>query len=135
MSLTLVNKKTQSEMELGYGKFLILRYAVAGYCNKTVGKHYKKLLNNYYKYSGDAKQKFLDEYDKKTQSLIDDGTLDKDIAHFLYQSDCEGKLSCKQTKKLVSLLNKQDFILDDTLVKFRTFVNSCVKNGTGLEWY
>lgn len=107
MGITIESKRCSCD--LGYGGFNRFRTMVAKLVNEEVSEHYAKLMNPDVMYLRDSERvDFFKEYDAKTLELIEDGKLTPEIANFLLQSDCDGKINRKQAKMVYELIKSCD---------------------------
>ena len=126
--------------DLGYGGFKVFRDKVSSMVSKEIEEHYTTEFDKGMFLYGEAREKFFKEYDKKTDKLIKDNKLDLDIAIFLYKSDCDGKLTKKQSKKVYDLIKDCDDNLSygysdrpdcATMKDFKQIFG----NGSTVKWY
>ena len=126
--------------DLGYGGFKVFRDKVSSMVNKEVEEHYTTEFNKGMILYGEARTNFFKEYDKKTEELIKEKKLDLDVAIFLYKSDCDGKLTKKQSKKVYDLIKDCDDNLSygysgrpdcATMKDFKQIFG----NGSTVKWY
>ena len=141
MGLTIRCKKTGRAIDMGCGGFFNLRCEVAELCGKAIGDHYNAM--RYAPFLSPAREEYFTEYDRRTEQLVNDGTLDIKIADFLYQSDCEGRIRYGACKNLLKAIGDYD---DDVIygyagwkhpAMFRDFVailKDCVKNRCDMIW-
>lgn len=107
MGITIESKRYACD--LGYGGFNRFRVGVAKRVSDEVGNHYGKLTDGSVMYLwGKERDEYFKSYDAKTSELIEEGKLPAEIANFLYQSDCEGKIDRKQAKMIYELIKECD---------------------------
>ena len=123
--------------DMGYITFFALRRDIAYTISEEFGQHYSDM----------PKAGFIgfDEYDRRTEELIKKHHCKERFLSFLYQSDCNGKLSpykCKalldqingmQSKKLYGYTAYPNCCL--TIDKFRELLKECFDRKVYLVWY
>ena len=57
---------------------------------------------------GSEREEYFNKYDAKTDELIEQNIVTIEVANFLYQSDCEGKIDRKKAKQLYELIKECD---------------------------
>lgn len=141
MGITLKCKKTGTDYDMGYFDFMRLREKVAELCSEEFGKHYKKLF--YAPAIGEARAEFFQEFDKKTQELLDAKAVHIKIADFCLQSDCNGKIQYGACKEIYKHVKDYD---DDycygysaspnamTFKDFKHLLLECIENKSQLVW-
>lgn len=141
MGVTIQCKKTGRGIDMGYGGFNNLRRKVAELCGTAVGGHYAGL--DCAPFLSPAREEYFKSYDKKTQQLVDNGTLDIKIADFLYQSDGEGRIRYGACKNLLKVIGDYDnniiygYCGHKNPAMFRDFVailKECVKEKCDMVW-
>lgn len=142
MGVTLSNGK--KSIDMGYMGFNKLRTTVAEITGKEIGDHYKCLEKGMFIFNEQEKEDFFKKYNKKIDEIEDDYKIPRGILHFLYQSDCGGRLKRKKIKELYEIVKNHD---DDILygytdredcAKFKDFkeiLKQCVDEKLRLEWY
>ena len=96
MGLTIKGKfKDSPSYDMGYITFFRLRRDIAYTVSEEFGKHYEQL--------SEACAKLIDvaDYNIETERLIKKYHCKERFLEFLYQSDCEGKLSPFMCKALL----------------------------------
>lgn len=84
--------------------FFRLRSKIAELYSKELGEHYAELSKRNEEIDFEA-------HDRKTESLWEQyDEIGKAVIHFIYQSDCGGKLTPKESRLV---LNVMDFLEDD----------------------
>ena len=107
MGITISSKRYGCDM--GYGGFGRFRNIVAEKVNEKVYSHYSCLSETETMFlSGNKSDEFFDKYNAKTEDLIKQGELTEEIANFLYQPDCEGKVNRNQAKEIYELIKDCD---------------------------
>lgn len=138
MGITISSKKYGCDM--GYGGFGRFRCTIANLVNEEVGKHYADLEKAMLLLGKGERTRFFEEYNKKTNDLIADMKLSVEVANFLHQSDCEGKIDKNQAEEIYQLIKK----CDDSDIFGYVGRNDCatmldLKNifndGTQVKWY
>ena len=103
MGITISSKRYSCDM--GYGGFGRFRNVIAKQISEKVYSHYYCLSEPETMFlSGKKKDDFFKEYDAKTEELVKQGELTEEIANFLYQPDCEGKVNRNQAKEIYELI-------------------------------
>lgn len=143
MGVALGNCK--STIDLGYYGFFRLRNKVAELLDKEFGNLYKDIPDiQRQAYISDNSEKVWDAYNNKLNEIIDRKHLNDDVLDFLFQPDCNGKLSYKGCRSLYSII--KDY--DDNVVygypgqknpakfaDFKAIVEDCYKHRRQLTWY
>lgn len=94
---------------MGYGGFGRFRNAVAEKVNDEFYNHYLSLSDSKVVFlSGKEREEYFEKYDATTNEYIEQGTVTVEVANFLYQSQCEGKIDRKQAKKIYELIRECD---------------------------
>ncbi|HYF75297.1 MAG TPA: hypothetical protein VD757_01810 [Candidatus Nitrosocosmicus sp.] len=107
MGITISSKRHSCDM--GYGGFGRFRNAVAEKVNAEFYKHYLKLSDPEAIFSfGSEREKYFLKYDAKTKEFIEQSIVTVEVANFLYQSDCGGKIDRKQAKQIYELIKECD---------------------------
>jgi DNA-binding MurR/RpiR family transcriptional regulator len=107
MGVTISSKRHSCDM--GYHGFDRFRNAVAEKVNDKFYKHYLKLSDSETMFlMGKARKDFFEEYDTTTKEYIKQNVVTIEIANFLYQSDCNGKIDRKQAKQIYELIKECD---------------------------
>lgn len=134
MGITIRSKRHQCDM--GYIGFMHFRTVVASGLSKEIESHYSELFNSPY---GPDRERFFKLYDAKTESFIENKKLSVDIANFLYQADCGGKINRGQAKQIYELIKD----CDDEIIFGYTGKPDCAKmsdlkkifsDGTMVKW-
>ena len=138
MGVTISSKRHSCDM--GYRGFGRFRNAVAEKVNEDFYKHYLKLSSPEAMFSlGNARKLYFEQYDAKTKEYVNQGTVTVEVANFLYQSDCGGKIDRKQAKQIYELIKE----CDDNISFGYVGRNDCAKmsdmkkiftDGTKVEW-
>lgn len=137
-------KSKNHSIDLGHGGFNRLRTKVAELTAPDIYEHYKYLDNGLF-LSGEARKDFFTAYDKKIEELAEkyEGKFNL-ILDFLYEPDCDGKMSVKACKAIWDVIKDYD---DDILygysgrpdcAKFKDFkiiVKDCITNKYPMKWY
>ena len=103
MGVCLTSKKSNYSFDMGYIGFNNLRANIASAWDKELGEVY-----------ANTSMAILDQkkYNERINSILADDRFkneDKDIADFLFQSDCEGKCGYKTCGKIYNLIKDIDF--------------------------
>lgn len=107
MGITISSKRHSCDM--GYGGFARLRNTVAEKISPAFHAHYLSLtapavLSLY----GEERNAYYKTYDATTNEYMEQGVVTIEVANFLYQSDCDGKVDRKQAKELYELIKACD---------------------------
>jgi hypothetical protein len=90
----------------GFGRF---RNSVAGKVSTEFHKHYLLLSDTtVICLYGEERNEYFKNYDAATKKYIEQGIVSVEIANFLYQSDCDGKVDRKQAKQIYELIKESD---------------------------
>jgi hypothetical protein len=138
MGITISSKRHSCDM--GYGGFGRFRDSVAEKTNDDFHKHYLELSTPEAMFStGSSRKEFFEKYDTKTKEYIKRNTVTVEVANFLYQSDCNGKVDRKQAKQIYELIKG----CDDNISFGYSGRKDCAKmsdlknifsDGTKVEW-
>lgn len=138
MGITISSKRHSCDM--GYGGFGRFRNTVAEKVNADFYKHYLKLSEPDAMFSvGDTRKEYFEKYNSITEEFIKQNVITAEVANFLYQSDCEGKIDRSQAKQIYGLIKK----CDDGLIFGYIGRKDCAKmsdmksifsDGTKVEW-
>lgn len=139
MGITIKSKRYDCDM--GYGGFGRFRSIVAEKVNDEFHKHYLSLTDSKLMLlSGKEREAFFEQYDATTKEFIEKEVVTAEVANFLYQSDCEGKIDRKQAKQIYELIKE----CDDNLIFGYAGRADCAKmsdmkdifsDKTKVEWY
>lgn len=138
MGVTISSKRHSCDM--GYGGFGRFRNTVAEKVNADFYRHYLRLSDPEAMFSiGDGRKEFFEKYDAKTNEYVKQNTVTVEVANFLYQSDCGGKIDKKQAKQIHELIKE----CDDNISFGYVGRSDCAKmsdmkkifaDGTKVEW-
>ncbi len=107
MGITIRSKRHSCDM--GYGGFNRFRDAVAEEVSDEFHKHYLSLSDTKVKFLSEKEtEEYFEKYNATTNEYIEQGTVTVEVANFLYQSDCEGKIDRKQAKQIYKLIKECD---------------------------
>jgi len=82
---------------------------VAEKYSEEVREHYSSLSSvEVMVLMGDKRKAFFKTYNKTTEKLIQNGALSEEVADFLYQADCGGKIDRKQANMIYKLIKNED---------------------------
>lgn len=94
---------------MGYGGFGRFRNVVAENVNDKFHTHYLALSDSKVMVlSGKEREQYFEKYDSTTNEYIEKGEVTAEVANFLYQSDCDGKIDRKQAKQIYELIKECD---------------------------
>jgi len=138
MGITISSKRHSFDM--GYGGFGRFRNVVAEKVNDDFYKHYLELSSPDAMFSvGDSRKEFFEQYDATTRECVNQSIVTEEVANFLYQSDCGGKIDRKQAKQIYELIKE----CDDNMSFGYVGRSDCTKmsgmkkifaDGTKVEW-
>ena len=107
MGITIDSKRYSCDM--GYGGFGRFRNMVSEKVNDEFYKHYLELSSADAMFSfGSNRKKYFEKYDAKTKEFVEKNIVSEEVANFLYQSDCGGKIDRKQAKQIYELIKECD---------------------------
>lgn len=107
MGITISSKRHSCDM--GYGGFGRFRNTVAQKVNDEFYQHYLSLSDSKVMFlSGKEREEYFEKYNATTNKYIEQGVVSIEVANFLYQSDCEGKIDRKQAKEIYELIKECD---------------------------
>jgi hypothetical protein len=107
MGITISSKRYSCDM--GYGGFGRFRNVVAEKTSDKFYKHYMRLSNpNVMFIMGEERKKFFEKYDADTIKYIEENEVTVEVANFLFQPDCDGKIDRKQAKQIYDLIKNCD---------------------------
>lgn len=122
MGITISSKRYSCDV--GFGGFHRLRDTVAKKVNDEFYKHYLKLSSpKVLLLTGDKRVDYFNEYDAITRKFVDDNVITVEVANFLYQSDCCGSISRKQSNQVYKLIKD----CDDNILLGYTGRSDCAK--------
>jgi hypothetical protein len=139
MGITISSKRHGCDM--GYGGFGIFRNIVAGCVGEEFQIHYLELSSPSAMFSiGDARREYFETYDSMTREYVSKGFVTQEVANFLYQSDCGGKIDKKQAMQIFELIKD----CDDSIIFGYVGRQDCAKmsdmkkifsDKTKVEWH
>lgn len=134
-------QKTKTSYDLGCIGFMHLRKKVAMLCNEEFGKHYDTITNA--PLSEPDRDKFFQEFDKRTMQLITEKQISPKIVDFCLQSDIEGRIHYGACKMIYERIKDHDdnirygysgqpdcFMFSD----FKGLLKECIDNKCDLVW-
>lgn len=105
MGITIHSKRHSCDM--GFGGFGRFRNAVAEMVSEEFHQHYLALSSSEAMFStGEERKAYFKKYDTATDEFIERGVVTVEVANFLYQSDCDGKIDRKQAKQIYELIKE-----------------------------
>lgn len=105
MGITINSKRHSCDM--GYGGFGRFRNTVAEGVGQEFHKHYLLLSDPEVMFLfGDERVEYFKKYDATTNEFVGQGTVTAEVANFLYQSDCDGKVNRQQAKQIYELIKE-----------------------------
>lgn len=107
MGVTISSKRYSCDM--GCAGFMRFRNTVAEKVNDEFYKHYIEMdIPKVMILTGEARKEYFKKYDAVTHDLIDKNIVSVEVANFLYQTDCGGKIDRKQAKQIYELIKDCD---------------------------
>jgi len=107
MGVTISSKRYSCDM--GYMGFNRFRNAVAEKVSDKFGEHYASLDKaDVMILCGNNRDNFFKKYNAITNELVEQKEVTEEVANFLYQADCNGKIDRKQSKEIYSLIKECD---------------------------
>ena len=107
MGITISSKRVSADM--GYGGFNRFREIVSSKISDEFHKHYSELSSSFVMcLSGKNREQYFKEYNEKTTGFIENKVITDEVANFLFQADCGGKIDRKQTKEIYNLIKNCD---------------------------
>ncbi|NLD46117.1 MAG: hypothetical protein GX660_02810 [Clostridiaceae bacterium] len=122
MGVTISSKRYSCDM--GYSGFNRFRQVVADKVNNEFADHYKELASiDVIMLGGEKRKEYFEKYDAKTIEFVNSNVITAEVANFLYQSDCTGKIDRKQAKEIYELIKD----CDDNIIFGYTGRKDCAK--------
>lgn len=119
-------------LDMAYSAFSRLRDRIATLLDEEFGSNYSRLCYSKEDY---------ENHDKVANRLISEKNLDEDIVEFLYQSDCDGKISYKTCKKILDLVADAEFVTcymgfydASRAHDFQELLQDCYSHRRSLRW-
>jgi len=138
VGITISSKRHSCDM--GYGGFGRFRNMVSEKVGVKFHEHYTSMdVPEVIFSSGDKRTEFFEKYNAATEELNEQGEVTIEVANFLYQSDCNGKVDRKQAKQIYELIKG----CDDNISFGYSGRKDCAKmsdlksifsDKTGVEW-
>lgn len=139
MGITISSKRHSCDMGCGgFGRF---RNTVAEKVSAEFHKHYLLLSDSTVMFLfGEERKEYFEKYDAITKEYIKQNAVTVEVANFLYQSDCDGKIDRKQAKQIYELIKE----CDDNISFGYSGRADCAdmsdlkkifSDGTKVEWY
>lgn len=127
---------TKSKLSLhgSYGGFARLRTKVAKCLDEEFGEHYKTLFDFPVNY---------EEFDKKANEIAERKQLKESVLDFLFQPDCEGKITPKQCRDIYEIIkdDNEEICLTyfgdcdgNNWQTFKDMLQECYKKRWNLYW-
>lgn len=139
MGITISSKRYSCDM--GYSGFGRFRNTVAERVNADFNRHYLRLTDPDVMFlPGDTRKEFFEKYDATTEEYVKQNIVSVEVANFLLQSDCNGKIDRKQAKQIYELIKG----CDDDISYGYSGRKDCAKmydlksvfsDGTKVEWW
>ena len=107
MGITISSKRYR--LDMGYGGFKRFRTIVSALVGEKFYTHYVSMDTPEISFlSGEKREEYFNNYNIKIQELIEKKEVTHEVAHFLYESDCEGKINRQQSKQIYELIKNED---------------------------
>src|SRR5690554_1413320 len=107
MGITISSKRHGCDM--GCAGFMRFRNTVAEKVGGEFSKHYLSLSDSAVMFLfGKEREDYFKKYDAITKDHIAKNAVTIEVANFLYQSDCEGKIDRKQARQIYALIKECD---------------------------
>lgn len=91
MGVTISCTKTGRTIDMGSGGFLRLRSKISELVGEPWASHYKALVEERI-CDEKERERFYEDFDKKTEELLNKKCVSVKIVDFCLQSDCEGSI-------------------------------------------
>ena len=92
---------------MGSGGFLRLRSKISELVGEPWASHYKALVEERIR-DEKEREKFYEDFDKKTEELLNKKRVSVKIVDFCLQSDCEGSIRYGACKELLKVIGNYD---------------------------
>ncbi len=141
MGVTLLCQKSGHGIDMGYGGFWNLRSKVADLAGEPFASHYKGVRTA--PFFGEARKKYFEAFDRKTEELIRDKKVLLKIVDFCLQPDAGGVIHYGACKEILKIIGSYDDNImygycgrpDCAMFKdFKALLIKCVKNKCDLVW-
>lgn len=141
MGITLSSKNLSVDM--GYGGFLSFRERVAMLASDEFGQHYSTLRSSSFLF-GEQRESFFNNFDNKTNEMLAENKVAIEVVDFVLQSDCEGKIKCKQAIMIYEKIKDYDDNIAygyagrsdcATFASIKAIFKDCVDNGGKIKWH
>lgn len=141
MGISISCKKTGRTCDLGGGGFLNFRLKVAELHSKEFGEHYARLCSPEGMWANDE---WYEEFDKKTEELIENKKVNIKVVDFCLQSDCKGKIRYGACKVIYEAIKDYDdeYIYgyagrpDRAMFKdLKAIIKDCADTKSDLVWW
>lgn len=107
MGVTISCTKTGRTIDVGSGGFLRLRSKISELVGEPWASHYRALVEERI-CDEKEREKFYEDFDKKTEELLNKKCVSVKIVDFCLQSDCEGSIRYGACKELLKVIGNYD---------------------------
>jgi hypothetical protein len=107
MGVTISCTKTGRTIDVGSGGFLRLRSKISELVGEPWASHYRALVEERI-CDEKEREKFYEDFDKKTEALLNKKRISVKIVDFCLQSDCEGSIRYGACKELLKVIGNYD---------------------------
>ena len=107
MGVTISCTKTGRTIDVGSGGFLRLRSKISELVGELWASHYRALVEERI-CDEKEREKFYEDFDKKTEALLNKKRISVKIVDFCLQSDCEGSIRYGACKELLKVIGNYD---------------------------
>lgn len=142
MGITISSKR--HDCDLGYGGFGRFRDCVAKNLNNAFSEHHaalrgKESTGEIYRMDQEEQDAYYEAFNQKTKAFIEEGVVSIEVANFLFQSDCDGKINRKQAKQIYRLIEheKDDIVygyIGRPDVATMRDLKAIFSDGTSVRW-
>lgn len=142
MGVTISCTKTGRTIDMGSGGFLRLRSKISELVGEPWTSHYKALVEERI-CDEKEREKFYEDFDKKTEELLNKKCVSVKIVDFCLQSDCEGSIRYGACKELLKVIGSYDdnicygYVGRKDCAMFRDFkriLEDCAEHKCNMTW-
>lgn len=134
--------KTGRTIDVGSGGFLRLRSKISELVGEPWASHYRALVEERI-CDEKEREKFYEDFDKKTEELLNKKCVSVKIVDFCLQSDCEGSIRYGACKELLKVIGNYDdnicygYVGRKDCAMFRDFkriLEDCAEHKCNMTW-
>lgn len=142
MGVTISCTKTGRTIDVGSGGFLRLRSKISELVGEPWASHYRALVEERI-CDEKEREKFYEDFDKKTEALLNKNRISVKIVDFCLQSDCEGSIRYGACKELLKVIGNYDdnicygYAGREDCAMFRDFkkiLEDCAEHKCNMVW-